>query len=49
VKVFLLAETNFRGFLQNELIHGFMNSWFQTLQVTINGKIVFRSIFIFVV
>jgi hypothetical protein len=30
----------FSWFLQNALIHGFLNSWFQTLQATINGKIV---------
>jgi len=39
---------HFSWFLQNSLIHG-LNSWFQTLQLTINGKIVFRWIFIFVV
>jgi hypothetical protein len=26
----------------NAMIHGFLNSWFQTLQATINGGIVFR-------
>jgi hypothetical protein len=30
----------FSWFLQNASIHGFLNSWFQTLQATINGKIV---------
>jgi hypothetical protein len=29
-------------FLQNALIPGFLNSWFHTLQATINGKIVFK-------
>jgi hypothetical protein len=33
--------------LQNALIHGFLNSWFQTLPATINGKIVFRYDFYF--
>ena len=32
----------FSWFLQNPLIPGFLNSWFQTLQATINGKIVFK-------
>ena len=36
-------------FLQNALIPGFLNSWFQTIQATINGNIVFRWIYIFVV
>jgi len=39
----------FSWFLQNALIHGILNSWFQTLQATINGTIEFRWIFIFVV
>jgi len=39
----------FLWFLQNALMHGFLNSWFQTLQATINGKIVFHWIFIFMV
>jgi hypothetical protein len=39
----------FLWFLQKALIHGFLNSWLQTLQTTINGKNVFRWIFIFVV
>jgi hypothetical protein len=39
----------FSWFLQNALIHGFLNSWFQTLPAALNGKIVFRWIFIFVV
>jgi hypothetical protein len=49
------CETTFIGwqhfswFLQNALIPGLLNSWFQTLQATINWKIVFRWIFIFVV
>jgi len=37
----------FSWFLQIALIHGFLNSWFQILQATVNGKIVFRWIFIF--
>ena len=36
-------------FQQNALIHGFLNSWFQTLQAKIDGQIVLRRIFIFVV
>jgi hypothetical protein len=28
----------FSWFLQNALIPGFLHSWFQTLQATINGK-----------
>ena len=39
----------FLWFLQNALIPGFLNSWFQTLQATINGKIVFRWSLNFVV
>jgi hypothetical protein len=39
----------FSWFLQNALIHGNLNSWFQTIHATINGKIVFRWIFIFVI
>ena len=53
--VLCYCESTFIGchqcswFLQNALIHGFLNSWFQTLQATVNGKIVLRWIFIFVV
>jgi hypothetical protein len=39
----------FLWFLQNALIHRFLNSWFQTLQKTVNGKIVFCWILIFMV
>jgi len=39
----------FLWFLQHTLIHGFLNSWFQTLKVTVNGKLIFRWILIFVV
>ena len=39
----------FSWFLQNALIPGFLNRCFQTLQTTIDGKIVFRWILIFVV
>jgi hypothetical protein len=39
----------FSWFLKHALIHGFLNSWFQTLQATINEKVVFRWILIFVV
>ena len=28
----------FSWFLQNALIHGFLNSWFQTLQTTVIGE-----------
>ena len=35
----------FSWFLQNVVILRFFNSWFQTLQWTINEKIVFRWIF----
>ena len=34
--------------LQNAVTHGFLNSWFQTLHATINGKVVFRWILVFV-
>jgi hypothetical protein len=34
----------FLWFLQNAVILGFSNSWFQTLQATVTGKIVFRWI-----
>ena len=37
---------SFSWFLENALIHGFLNSWFQTLQATINGKIVISLDFI---
>jgi len=37
-----IRRHRFSWFLQNALIHGFFNSWFQTLQATVNGKIVFR-------
>jgi hypothetical protein len=30
------------SWILNALIHGFLNSWFQTLQARINRKIVFR-------
>ena len=49
VKVLLFVGTNFHGFHKLHSIHWFLNSWFQTLQATIYGKIVFRWIFIFVV
>jgi hypothetical protein len=44
VKVLLFIGTNLRGLYRMHLIHGFLNSWFQTLQTTMNGKIVFRWI-----
>jgi hypothetical protein len=47
VKIFLRWR-QFPWFLQSALIHGFLNSWFQILQATINKKIVvFRWILIF--
>jgi hypothetical protein len=39
----------FSWFLQNVLIRGFLNSWFQTLHATVNMKVVCRWILIFVV
>jgi len=45
----LICWHQFTWFLQNAVIYGFLNSWFQTLQATINGKIVFRWILILVV
>ena len=39
----------FSWFLQNALPHEFLNSWFQTLQATINEEIVIYWIFIFMV
>jgi len=39
----------FSWFLQNALIHGLLNSWFQSLHATIYGKIVFRWILVFMV
>jgi len=44
-----IGWSQFPWFLQNALIHGFLNSWFQASQATTNGKIVFRWIFMFVV
>jgi hypothetical protein len=44
VKVLLFVGTNFHA-----VILGFSNSWFQTLQATIDEEIVFRWILIFVV
>ena len=49
VKVRLFVGTNFRGFYKMHWSSGFLNPWFQLLQETINGKIVFRWILIFVV
>ena len=37
VQVLLFVDTNFRDFYKNVLIRRFLNSWFQTLQATING------------
>jgi len=37
----------FSWFLQNSFFHGFLNSWLQILQATINRNIVFRWILIF--
>jgi len=34
----------FSWFLQNAVIHGFLNLWFQTIHTTINEKIVFRGL-----
>ena len=48
VKVFLFVNTIFRGSYKNALSHGFLKSWFQTIQATINGTIVIRWILIFV-
>jgi len=45
----IICWHQFLWFLQNALINGFLNSWFQTLQARINGKIAFHWIFIFVV
>ena len=49
VKGLLFIGTNFSWFLQNVVIHGFLNSWFQALHARVNGKIVFHWILIFLV
>ena len=41
-KNFFIRWRQFLWFLLNAMTHGFLNSWFQTLQATINGGIVFR-------
>lgn len=45
----LMCWHEFAWLLQNALIHGLQNSWFQTLHSTMNGEIVFRLIIMFVV
>jgi len=49
MKVPLFDGTTFWWFLLNTLILGLLNAWLQTLQATINGTIVSRWIFMFVV